>query len=117
MKKVLLIVLIVLVAIIAAVIIFVAVNKDKLVELGTLKAIEALGPVVAQSAPEGIEADSVVVAFQNAVAAIRAGEVDSEKKKDLLLTLQSCMADEKADSADVVLIMQKLKALQAAPAE
>ncbi|NQT26052.1 hypothetical protein HQ585_11895 [candidate division KSB1 bacterium] len=115
MKKVFLIILLVVGVIVLAVVIFIAVNKEKMMNTVMEKSIEMFAPVVAESVPEGIDADSVKIAFEGALNAIKSGAVDQEKKKDLLITFQTCMADKQLDSAEVVMILDKLDGLQAVP--
>lgn len=112
MKKVFLIILIVVVVVIAAVIIYVAANKDKMMNTVMEKSIEMMAPAVTENVPEGIEPDSVKTVFDGALTAIRSGAVDQEQKKDLLMTFQSSMEDKQLDSAEVVLILDKLNGLQ-----
>jgi hypothetical protein len=115
MKKVFLIILIVLVVVIAAVLIYVAANKEKMMNAVMEKSIELFAPVVAENAPKGIEADRVKAAFDGALTAIRSGAADQNMKKDLLITFQTCMADKQLDSTEVVLILGKLDAIREVP--
>ena len=109
MKKFFLIAGLIVVLIIVIGVVFVALNKNKLVGMAMDKGFATIEQVTIQSLPNSVSADSVKADFATALEKVKTGTADNDQLKGFILNFQNAMQDKKLDSLEVVNILDALE--------
>jgi len=106
MKKFFIIFGILVVLLIVAAVVFIGVNRNKLMATS----FAAIQPAVMQQLPQSVPADSARALFDQAIEKIRAGETNPLILQDFFATFKSSMEDQQIDSTEVGVLLEKMQA-------
>ena len=106
MKKFFLILGITVLVVIVAGVLYIGLNKDKIIA-STLAPIQS---AIIQQLPASVPADSVQTLFDNAIMKVKDGQADQQAIQDFMLTFKSSMDDQQLDSLETKTLLDKLQA-------
>ncbi|MFC1568906.1 hypothetical protein ACFL4L_01605 [bacterium] len=107
MKKFFIVFGIILLVLIVAGVLFVGMNKDKILA----SSFAAIQPMIMQQLPDSVPADSAQVLFDKALLKVKNGETNPAAIQDFLMTFKSSMEDKQLDSLEIKILLDKTKAM------
>lgn len=81
---------------------------SELLQFGAEYGLKQIKSQVKEIAPEGLQADSLMLAFDQALEKTQSGRINTGELKNLLLWIPAKMADGKLDSLEIQNILQRL---------
>ena len=109
MNKILRVIGITVLCAVLIVFILITLNKNKIKTKALEKGFKPMEALVLKNFPDSPSRDSVHVLFSNVLRKIQSGEADRQEIKDLLLSFQLGLSDQKFDSLEINDILLKMK--------
>ena len=111
MKKFFLIAAIVIIVIILIGVVYVYINKDKIINYAVDSAVTSMETKICSNLPASMSQDSVKALFDETLLKIKDGTIDKQKLQGIILSFRDASKDKHLDSLEVSKIIQEVKDL------